>query len=444
MKKLLCLSVAAAMACTMTACSGSSSSSPSPSSRNQDAGNPGSQENANQEAGNQEAGNAVNLVLYNNKIETVEALQKTADAFHQSHPDISITIETTQSEQYSTSLKTRYASGEAPDIFMVTGKEDLLLWLDNLEDLSDQKWTADMVDISKPDITHEGRIYGFPVGIEGYGYMYRADLFKQAGIETAPKNLDELRNCAGRLKDMGVTPFVNTWGAWYQAGMFYMNAAIAQQEDPYAFIEGLNAGENLIEGNEAFIRLAEMIKLDFDNCDSPLNTDFAAQVSKFGSGTAAMACGGTWNQPSLDDVDPDMEAGLIPMPFMEKDEDNDVLYAGVTTYWVINKDSAVKDAAKEFLNWLVYDEEGQSFLVTELKNIPAFSNITTGTDSIGPLGQTLLSYLEEGKVKGIYNSRYPAGTVQAFGTSIQKFAAGNISQEQLLKELQDTWTSSRR
>ena len=37
---------------------------------------------------------------------------------------------------------------------------------------------------------------------------------------------------------MGVTPFVNTWGAWYQAGMFYMNAAIAQQEDPYAFIEG--------------------------------------------------------------------------------------------------------------------------------------------------------------------------------------------------------------
>ena len=43
----------------------------------------------------------------------------------------------------------------------------MLLWLDNLEDLSDQKWTADMVDISKPDITHEGRIYGFPVGIEG-------------------------------------------------------------------------------------------------------------------------------------------------------------------------------------------------------------------------------------------------------------------------------------
>lgn len=139
MKKLICLSVAAAMACTMTACSGSSSSQTSPSSRSQEAGDSGSQETGKQDSGKQDSGNAVDLVLYNNKIETVDALQKTADAFHQSHPDISITIETTQSEQYSTSLKTRYASGEAPDIFMVTGKEDMLLWLDNLEDLSDQK-----------------------------------------------------------------------------------------------------------------------------------------------------------------------------------------------------------------------------------------------------------------------------------------------------------------
>ena len=54
----------------------------------------------------------MNLVLYNNKIETVEALQKTADAFHQSHPDISITIETTQSEQYSTSLKPGMPAGK--------------------------------------------------------------------------------------------------------------------------------------------------------------------------------------------------------------------------------------------------------------------------------------------------------------------------------------------
>lgn len=428
MKKLISLSLSLTLAASLTACSSSPGSIPADS--------PSSKASA-------KADGVTNLVLYNNKIETVDALQKTVDKFHESHPNITITIDTTQSEQYSTTLKTRYASGDAPDIFMVTGKEDMLLWLDNLEDLSDQAWTADMADISKPDITYEDKIYGFPVGIEGYGYMYRKDIFEKAGIDNAPKTMGELQDCAEKLKAIGVTPFVNTWGAWYQSGMFYMNAALAHQDDPYDFIDRLNQGEELIVGNDAFERLADLILLDYANCESPLNTDFSAQVSRFGGGTAAMACGGTWNQPTLDDLDPTMEAGLIPMPFMDNEASNDVLYAGVTTYWVINKDSASKDAAKEFFNWLVYDEAGQECLISEMKNIPAFQNITSGTESIGSLGQALLSYLDEGKVKGIYNSRYPAGAVQAFGTSIQKFAAGNITKDELLQELQDTWLGSR-
>lgn len=429
MKKLICSSFSLILAASLTACSTPSSSAPADSLSSQ--------------AATEAADGSVSLILYNNKIETVDALQKTVDKFHESHPDITITIDTTQSEQYSTTLKTRYASGDAPDIFMVTGKEDMLLWLANLEDLSDQTWTADMVDISKPDITYENKIYGFPVGIEGYGYMYRKDLFEKAGITEAPGNLAELQECSEKLKAIGVVPFVNTWGAWYQSGMFYMNAALAQQDDPYNFIDRLNHGEELIVGNEVFEQLADLILLDYANCESPLNTDFSAQVSRFGGGTAAMACGGTWNQPTLDDVDPAMETGLIPMPFMNNKESNDVLYAGVTTYWVINKDSVAKDAAKEFFNWLVYDEAGQECLVTEMKNIPAFQNITSKSESIGSLGQALLAYLNEGKVKGIYNSRYPAGTVQAFGTSIQKYAAGNITKDELLQELQDTWLSSR-
>lgn len=39
----------------------------------------------------------------------------------------------------------------------------MLLWLDNLEDLSDQKWTADMVDIPN-DITMKGAHIRLPGG----------------------------------------------------------------------------------------------------------------------------------------------------------------------------------------------------------------------------------------------------------------------------------------
>ncbi len=384
------------------------------------------------------------LVLYNNKIEITDALGRMATAYNQSHENTELVVDTTGSDDYATALKTRFTGGEEPDIFVLTGTEQMMLWMEYLEDLSGEAWVADMVDIAKPDITYEDKIYGFPVGIEGYGYMYNKDLFEKAGIDAVPTTLEELSAAADKLKAAGVEyPFVNTFGEWYQSGMFYFSAALAHQKDPYAFIEGLNAGTESIVGNEAFIGLAKMIDIDYANCESPMNTDFATQVAKFGGGQAAISTGGTWNQPTLNDANAELNAGLMPMPFMPNAADNDVLYAGVTNYWAINKNSPAKDAAKEFLNWLVSDPEGQSYLTTEMVNIPAFKNVPVDNEAIGPLGQSLAEYLAAGKTLGIYNSRYPFSATQEFGTIIQKYASGKIDQQQFLEELQAAWDANK-
>lgn len=384
------------------------------------------------------------FVLYNNKIEIVDALGAMAEAYNASHEGVSMTVDTTGSDEYATALKTRFAGGEEADIFVITGAEQMNLWLEYMEDLNDQPWVADMVDIAKPDITHEGKVYGFPVGIEGYGYMYNKDLFTAAGIEKVPTTLEELTAASEALKASGIAnPFVNTFGEWYQSGMFYFSAALAQQEDPYAFIEGLNDGSQTIVGNEAFIGLAKMIEIDYAGCETPLNTDFTAQVAKFAGGQAAIATGGTWNQPTINDSNDGMNIGLMPMPFTADATANDVLYAGVTNYWAVNKNSPVKDAAKEFLNWLVSDPEGQRYLTTEIVNIPAFKSVPVDNEAIGPLGQSLAEYLAVGKTLGIYNSRYPFSATEAFGIAIQKYAAGQTDQEQFLQELQDAWVANK-
>lgn len=383
------------------------------------------------------------VVLYNNKIEIVEPLERMAAAYNASHPGVEIIIDTTGSDDYATALKTRFTGGEAPDIFVITGVEQMKLWMEYLEDLSDQPWVGDMMDIAKPDITSEGKVYGFPVGIEGYGYMYNKDVFAAAGIASVPKTLAELQEASNKLGAVGVTPFVSTFGDWYQGGMFYFSAALAQQEDPYAFIEALNNGTETIVGNEAFIGLADMIAIDYAGCESPLNTDFSTQVAKFGSGAAAISMGGTWNQPTLNDVDPDLNVGLMPLPFLPDAADNNVLYGGVTNYWAINNSSPAKEAAKEFLNWLVSDKEGQRYLTTEIVNIPAFNSVPVDYEAIGPLGQALSDYLLSGKVRGIYNSRYPFSATEAFGTIIQKYAAGNIDKGQFQQELQSAWDANK-
>lgn len=390
------------------------------------------------------SGDKQKLVLYNNKIEIVDALNTMAAAYNASHDNVELVVDTTGSDNYDTALKTRFTGGDAADIFVVTGKEQVLLWMEHLEDLSDQPWVSDMVDIAKPDITFDSNVYAFPVGIEGYGYMYNKDLFEQAGIEKLPLTLDEFKDTIAKLQAAGMEkPFVNTHGEWYQNGMFMFSSALAQQEDPYAFIDALNDGSATIVGNEAFISIANMVEVDFAACDSPLNTDFATQVSKFGSGTVAAAIGGTWSQPTLDDANPGMNIGLMPLPFMPNAEDNDVLYAGVTNYWAVNKNSPAKDAAKEFLNWLVSDPEGQRFLTTEIKNIPAFKSVPVDNEAIGPLGQSLSEYLAAGKTLGIYNSRYTFSAAQEFGTIFQKYVAGQINQEQFLQELQTAWDDNK-
>ena len=389
------------------------------------------------------AGAKQQVVLYNNKIEIVEPLERMAAAYTASHPGVEIIIDTTGSDDYATALKTRFTGGEAPDIFVITGVEQRKLWMEYLEDLSDQPWVSDMMDIAKPDITSDGKVYGFPVGIEGYGYMYNKDVFAAAGIAAVPKTLAELQDASDKLTAAGFTSFVNTFGSWYQSGMFYFSAALAQQEDPYAFIEALNNGTETIVGNEAFIGLADMIAIDYAGCESPLNTDFSTQVAKFGSGTAAIAMGGTWNQPTLNDVDPNLNVGLMPLPLLPDATDNNVLYAGVTNYWAVNNGSPVKEAAKEFLNWLVSEKEGQRYLTTEIVNIPAFKSVPVDSEAIGPLGQSLSDYLLAGKVRGIYNSRYPFSATEAFGTIIQKYAAGNIDKDQFQQELQSAWEANK-
>ena len=49
---------------------------------------------------------------------------------------------------------------------------------DYVEDLSDQEWLKNTVDGSLDDVTLDGKVYGIPVSVEGYGCIGKWTLFK--------------------------------------------------------------------------------------------------------------------------------------------------------------------------------------------------------------------------------------------------------------------------
>ena len=73
-----------------------------------------------------------------------------------------------------------YASGNAPALTMLD-PGDVLLFKDRAAALNNEKWVADVIDGSLDLVTAEdGRILGFPVTVEGYGFIYNKPVVEAA------------------------------------------------------------------------------------------------------------------------------------------------------------------------------------------------------------------------------------------------------------------------
>ena len=101
-----------------------------------------------------------------------------------------ITVEATVlGDDFSATRQARFAGNEGPDIFFVEGYSDAQTWLEYLTDLSGEDWVTDLAEHTVEGVTFDGKIYGFPIGLEGYGFVYNKDLFEQAGIAKIPTTI---------------------------------------------------------------------------------------------------------------------------------------------------------------------------------------------------------------------------------------------------------------
>ncbi|MBE0338398.1 ABC transporter substrate-binding protein [Paenibacillus sp. 23TSA30-6] len=393
-----------------------------------------------QSAGKEEAKEKT-IHIFQFKVEIAEALNRMKAEYEASHPGIKLDIQTVGGgSDYGAALKAKFASGEQPDIFNVGGYRELDTWLEYLEDLSDQPWVGDVVDVAKEPMSKDGKLYGQPMNLEGYGFIYNKDLFKKAGITETPKTLSELEGAAQKLQAAGITPFSNGYQEFWVLGNHLLNVAFANQPDPSAFVKGLNDGTAKIPGNAVF---AEWIKL-FDltlkyGSSKPLTTDYNTQVTNFATGKAAMMQQGNWTQVQLDGINPKLNLGILPMPIGEDAAAGDKLFVGVANNWVVNKNSSVKAEAKEFLNWMVTSEQGKKYITKEFKFIPAFKSIKGSEADMGQLGAEVVKYSQENKLLGWFFARYPEGAQQEFGSQMQAYVAGKSDAGKLFEDFQSTW-----
>lgn len=404
-------------------------------------GNGNSANGTNKGEGNQGGSEQKTVTIFQFKTEIVEGLNELKVEFEKEYPNIKLDIQTVGGgADYDAALKTKFASGDAPDIFSNNGYAKLDMWEEKLEDLSDQPWVGDLVPLAAEAITKEDKVYGLPLDLEGFGFVYNKDMFEQVGITDLPKTYSELEAAAKKLQAAGITPFANAYQEWWLVGSQGISVAFANQDDVDGFIKGLNEGTSSIVGNQHFADWAKLMKLTLDYGNkNPLTTDYNTQVTMFANGEVAMMQQGNWAQSMIDGITPNMNIGVLPMAINDDAEKTGKVTIGVPVNLVVNKDSDAKEEAKTFLNWLVTSDIGKEYIVKKFKFIPAMTTIEATPEDMGPIATDLVNYVNDGKIFAHQAGKYPDGVAQEFGSAIQQYLAGESDVENWQKNMQAAW-----
>ena len=396
-------------------------------------------------SGDQEAKAAadgnVSLHVFHFKVTWIDSWNAATDRYvAEVNPNVSFNNEIRGGgAQWMTILRSKFAANSAPDIFIVEGTGQAVQFADFLTDLSSEPWAERALPFALEGMTIDGQILGMPMGLESYGYIYNRDIFEAVGITELPQTIGELEAVAQRLESAGYTPWSTGFGEWWVMGLHLMNLAFAHQDDPQAFIDGLNAGTATMAGNEQFLQLRAIIDLNVRfGEENPLTTDNRRQTQDMLNRDAAMIQQGVWREIQLLAADDTTNWGMMPIPFSD-DPDDARMPTGVPFYWIVNGGSTEREqeTARDFLNWLVTPDGTAQELYSAFNFIPAFGDIDV--DTLGPISRDGLTAAAADRTVPWMFGQFPDGMPQEFADGVQAYIAGRQTWDETLVEFDRQW-----
>ena len=218
-----------------------------------------------------------------------------------------------------------YASGNAPALIMLD-PGDVLLFRDRAAALNNEKWVADAIDRALDLVTAEdGRVLGFPVTVEGYGFIYNKPVVEAAlGGTFDPETIntrDALRKLFEATKASGKGALVISPEDW-SLGAHFFSLAYSAQSPSFAeikeFQEAMKKGEVKLAANAKVNGLLDtfdlMKEFNYDKAD-PLASTYDRGSQLIGEGEVGIWFQGNWAWPQIKEFDSaGGEFGFLPVP----------------------------------------------------------------------------------------------------------------------------------
>ena len=383
------------------------------------------------------------ITIFNSKMEIQSQLEEMAEKYSE---EKGVNVEVYySSDTVAAHMSTRYASNEPYTISMVDAKDIYSLAPDHGVDLSDEDWVKDTTQA----IAIDGKVYGFPVCVEARGIIYNKTAIEDTlGEEFKPEDYatyDAFAELLEKLKENGMETPTGVMKEDWSLGAHYLQQVYEMRDDVEGEIAALHEGKADLINDKRFNSLMDTFDLLKENNyakDSAISAVREDTEMYLADGDIAFMFGGNWDWSVLAEYEPQGEMGMMPVPQNDDEYNNKLVGGGSKYFFIDNSDQTSEEQvqlAKDFLNWLVYDEEGQDFLVNTCALVPAFTNIELEVSD--PLGVSVKSFADSGNLVADY--RYaPDDHYAKNGASFQKYLAGEIDRAELATEIEDYWKAT--
>lgn len=410
-KKLWLLLLLTSMAITMLYGCGSKNSS---ESANEAANETATSESEDQGSGNEE----ITLTMMYSGTQATEGEDFEIDVLprlvKEKFPNINLEVTKLPDDQYYTALKTKLATGEAPDFILAQpryagansvyglAKAGYLLDISDLEAIS-------LAGVGAEDFTYEGKTYAVPSGVTFLATYYNKDMFDENELEI-PTNWDEFVNVCETLKAAGITPIVMGDKDSYvmQFGLYQLAANKVYPKNSI-FDNQLSDGTTKFTDGE-WEEVLDMYYSLYEKgyiMENSLGLGAAQAIQKFIDGEAAMTFDGTFNATALTSIGAagEFERGFFALPGNAPGED---LYT-----------AGASGAGPSIYSGTKYPEECKAILEYwfdgESDLFDAYANtgkviVTYGDTETNPLFVSCMDLYRAGKSFYWCNQGWPAGT----------------------------------
>lgn len=395
--------------------------------------------------------NGTNIVLLNTKAEIQVALEEMAVMFEEKSGIHVEVMPVTDGDSPYTKVVSLYNSGNPPTLSILDTTDVIALAAEKAEDLSNEPWVAEAEEY----LTEvNGKVYSFPLCIEGRGLIYNKAVIEEALGETFDpaeiKKQDDFVALLDRLVAAGVEKPISMakedWSLGAHQLQYIYETYDGTSEGAQEVIERIKSGELKLSEYQRmteFLNMFDILKKYNVAKGDPLGADYDEMAIDLADGKTAFWFNGNWAWPNLEEAGAENgdEYGFLPY-FLNNDENDFVnqMIQGSPSKQIMMDGQVASDkqkaSAREFLNWIVYSEIGQQMLVKTCNLIPPFKNNPYEPED--PLSRDIYEHVQSGMAFNA-SAIVPNDHWSILGAAMQKYLADRSKRAELIESIEKYW-----